>query len=62
MLKSLVYMQYIIADMGPKQRRNLSSVIYDVVASGGLVVYGYGDRTPAPSSPYAAEDVVIVSN
>ena len=56
-----VYVHYIIANLGPKQRRNLSSVIYDVVASGGIVVYGYGDRTSAASSPYAAEDVVIVS-
>lgn len=57
-----MYVPAIITDLSTKQRRNLSSVIYDVVASGGVVVYGYGDRTPASSSPYAAEDIIIVSS
>lgn len=43
------------------QRYNLSSIIFDVVASGGIVVHGYnGSATPA--QPYKAEDIVILSD
>lgn len=42
-----------------QQRDNLSSIIYDESA-GGIVVYGFANRSATSPQPYAAADVVIV--
>ncbi|KAF7508487.1 hypothetical protein GJ744_009200 [Endocarpon pusillum] len=44
------------------QRYDLSSYIFDVEASGGLELYGYNDRAAAPAPPYAADDIVILTD
>ncbi|MCJ1261797.1 hypothetical protein MMC22_001665 [Lobaria immixta] len=44
------------------QRYNLSSSIYDVMASGAIVVYGYGNRPATSPQPYASEDIAILSD
>ena len=43
------------------QRENLSSVIYDEGAE-GIVVFGYGNRTTTAAPPFAAKDVIILSD
>ncbi|KAI4192629.1 MAG: hypothetical protein LQ346_004227 [Caloplaca aetnensis] len=43
------------------QRDNLSSPIFTEAAA-GLVVYGYANRTINTTQPFAAEDVIILSN
>ncbi|MCJ1473175.1 hypothetical protein MMC13_001826 [Lambiella insularis] len=44
------------------QRENLSSNIFDEVASGGIVVYGFADRPANTSQPYASQDIVILTD
>jgi Peptidase family S41 len=44
------------------QQYNLSSDIFDIEASGGIVVYGYGSRPATTPQPYAAEDIVILTD
>ena len=51
------------------QRNNLSSIIFDVNASGddednsnGIVVYGFGNRSSTSPQPYAAEQIVILTD
>lgn len=43
------------------QRENLSSVIYDEGAE-GIVIFGYGNRTSKAAPPFAAKDVIILSD
>lgn len=43
------------------QRENLSSVIYDEGA-GDIVVFGFGNRSTKAAPPFAAEDVIILSD
>ena len=49
------------------QRDNLSSTIFDEeiseeTLSQGTVVYGFGNRTATSPQPYAAEDIIILSD
>ncbi|MCJ1465052.1 hypothetical protein MMC07_003668 [Pseudocyphellaria aurata] len=44
------------------ERYNLSSVIFDQIASGGITVYGYGDRPATSPQPYPAEDIIILTD
>lgn len=48
------------SDVSSQQRYNLSSQIFDEEASGGIVVYGYANRSVTSPQPYAAEDIIIV--
>ena len=43
------------------QRDNLSSVIFSESA-GGIVVYGFGNRTVTSPQPFAAENIVVLSD
>jgi len=49
------------------QRNNLSSVIFDLNATGdfdennGIIVSGFANRTSQPPQPYPAEQIVLVS-
>lgn len=44
-----------------QERYNFSSFLFDLEASGGIVVYGYSDRPATSPQPYKAEDIIIVS-
>ena len=44
------------------QTYNLSSYIFDVLASGGISVYGYGDRPVNTTQPYSPDDIIILTN
>ena len=54
------------------QRDNLSSSLFDEVASGGfnedgttpagIVIYGYGNRSTKAQPPYAPEDIIILTD
>ena len=44
------------------QQNNYSSVSFDEAATGGLVVYGYGNRSTTAPPPYAAEDIIILTD
>lgn len=51
------------------QRNNLSSIIFDENATGddenlsnGIVVYGFGNRSVTSPQPYAAEQIVILTD
>lgn len=50
------------------QRSNLSSIIYDLASTGdgdnsdGIVVYGFANRTTTMPPPYAAEQLVLLTD
>ncbi|KAL8727200.1 MAG: hypothetical protein Q9181_005802 [Wetmoreana brouardii] len=43
------------------QRDNLSSIIFDE-AAGGIVVYGFGNRSATAPQPYDAKNIVLLSD
>ena len=44
------------------QRDNLDSFIFDVEASGGIVVYGYANQVDPSPPAYSADDIIILSD
>ena len=49
------------------QRNNISSELFDEVATGGyngagIVVYGYGNRSVSTPPPFASEDIIILTD
>ena len=44
------------------ERYNLSSFIFNIEASGGIVVFGTAENPATYKQPYAAEDIIILSD
>ncbi|MCJ1381039.1 hypothetical protein MMC17_004148 [Xylographa soralifera] len=44
------------------QRDNLSSIVFDMISSGGIVIDGFANRTITSPTPYAAEDIILLTD